>query len=78
VIVGLLYALKWLRHPAEARAERKHPVKMNFVPTLSIGILLVAGAWLPSSPAAALPLWTLGALLHLELHAGHHERLDPP
>ena len=65
VIVGLLYALKWLRHPAEARAERKHPVKMNFVPTLSIGILLVAGAWLPSSPAAALPLWTLGALLHL-------------
>ena len=65
VIVGLLYALKWLRYPAEARAERKHPVKMNFVPTLSIGILLVAGAWLPSSPAAALPLWTLGALLHL-------------
>lgn len=65
VIVGLLYALKWLRHPAEAQAERKHPVKMNFVPTLSIGILLVAGAWVPSSEAAALPLWTLGALLHL-------------
>ncbi|WP_298599571.1 SLAC1 anion channel family protein [Zoogloea sp.] len=65
VIVGLLYALKWLRHPAEARAERKHPVKMNFVPTLSIGILLVASAWTPSSPALALPLWTLGALLHL-------------
>ena len=32
VVVGLLYALKWLRHPAEARAERQHPVKMNFVP----------------------------------------------
>lgn len=65
VLLCALYGLKAMRHPDAVAAERRHPVKMNFFPTISIGILLLAIAWHGVAPEAARWLWMLGAALHL-------------
>lgn len=67
VVVAFAYLVKWLRHPDAVHAERAHPVKMNFVPTISIGILLLGVAWQPVVPAFASGVWAVGAALHLAL-----------
>ena len=67
VVVAFAYLVKWLRHPDAVHAERAHPVKMNFVPTISIGILLLGVAWQPVVPAFASGVWVVGAALHLAL-----------
>ncbi len=61
----LNYGLKMLRHPAAVLAEQAHPVKQNFFPAISIGLLLMAAAWLPAAPTAAHALWVIAAALHL-------------
>lgn len=65
VLITLLYALKLSRHPEAVAAERRHPVRMNFFPTFSIGILLLAIAWHGAAPEVARWLWAIGAVLHL-------------
>lgn len=65
LLVGTLYALKWLRHPAAARAELRHPVRMTFAPTLTISLLVLATAGQDVVPALASALWWVGAVGHL-------------
>lgn len=60
-----IYALKLMRHPAEVDAERRHPVRLNFFPASSIGLLLLAIAWAPDAPDAARWMWMTGAAAHL-------------
>lgn len=64
-LVALLYAGKWLRHPAAARAELARPGALPLVagPTTSVLVLAAAGADSVSGPARA--LWWVGALAHL-------------
>lgn len=62
-----LYAWKMLRFPDEVVREFRHPVKLNFFPALSIGILLIAVALIQIAPAASSYLWLVGAALHLAL-----------
>lgn len=64
-VVASLYALKWLRHPAAARAELRHPIRMSFAPTITIAALLLATAGAPIVPDAAQIAWWIGALGHL-------------
>ena len=61
----VLYGAKWLRHPGAVKTERAHPVKLNFFPAISIGLLLLSACWAQDAPAIARWLWTLGAALHL-------------
>jgi len=63
----VLYLLKWMRYPKAAAAERHHPIRINFLPTTSIGVLLLAVGWKPISPDVAQVLWMIGAPLHLLL-----------
>lgn len=65
VVVSVAYAVKWRRHPAAARAELRHPVRMTFAPTLTISILILATALQDLAPALAVVLWWVGALGHL-------------
>ncbi len=44
VVISMLYAAKWLRFPAAARAEIRHPVRMTFVPTTTISVLILVTA----------------------------------
>lgn len=67
VILTALYALKIVRHPAEVVAEFRHPVKLAFVPTFSISLILLSIAYLQSAPGLSFWLWTVGTLLHLAL-----------
>ncbi|AHF03614.1 C4-dicarboxylate ABC transporter [Marichromatium purpuratum 984] len=63
--LALLYAAKLLRHPQAVLAELRHPVKLNFFPTISISLLLLAIAYLPLQQVVSQTLWFAGAALHL-------------
>jgi tellurite resistance protein len=65
VLVAGVYASKLVRHPDAVIAELNHPVRLNFVPTASISLLLLSVALLPRMPAAAAAFWALGAASQL-------------
>jgi tellurite resistance protein len=65
VLLLVLYAAKWLRHPAAARAELRHPIRMTFAPTVTIALLVVATAARDAAPGVASVLWWVGAVGHL-------------
>jgi len=63
-LVGV-YGSKLLLHRSAVLGELRHPVKLNFFPTISISLLLLAIAFLPIEPAISRPLWLAGTALHL-------------
>ncbi|BEH12949.1 SLAC1 anion channel family protein [Marinobacter sp. KM021] len=65
VSLALLYALKAARYPQQVKAELNHPIKLNFAPTISIGLILLSIALLPHHQGASLIIWGLGTVLHL-------------
>ncbi len=65
LVVGTAYAAKWVRFPAAARAELRHPVRMTFAPTVTISLLLLATAGQSVAPDVASVLWWVGAVSHL-------------
>lgn len=65
--LAVLYLLKWVRYPKAAAAERHHPIRINFLPAISISLLLLAAGWRSINPAVAQLLWMVGAPLHLML-----------
>ena len=65
VILLVFYGLKTLRYPQAVAMEMRHPVRINFFPTISISLLLLAIAYLESAPEAAFWLWSTGTILHL-------------
>jgi tellurite resistance protein len=62
-----LYLTKLVRYRAAVVAELGHPVHLNFFPTISVSLLLLAVGTLPHWPGAAGVLWVLGSSLHLLL-----------
>ena len=67
LLLAGMYAAKWLRHPQAAMAEARHPVRINFLAAISIGMLLLATAWLDDAPRFAASIWSAGAALQLAL-----------
>lgn len=66
-LVAALYSVKVIRYRAAAAQEWGHPVKMNFVPTASIALILLSIVWLPVSAPYSKLLWLAGVGLHLFL-----------
>lgn len=62
-----LYAAKALKYHDSVVQEWGHPIKINFVPTISIGLILLSIAWLPIQPAYSKLLWLIGTMIHLLL-----------
>jgi len=60
-----IYLVKLARYRQAVLAELRHPVKLNFFPTISISLLLLSIAYLPLQPGVSQVLWTLGTGLHL-------------
>jgi tellurite resistance protein len=60
-----IYGLKLARHPAEVLKELRHPVRVNFFATISIGMVLLATLAYERSATTAAWIWTAAALLHL-------------
>ena len=67
VFVGLtlFYTGKFLINREAVIEELNHPIKLNFFPTISISLLLLAIAFLPLNADFSRPLWLAGAGLHL-------------
>lgn len=61
----VVYGMKLMRHPGAVKAERAHPVRLNFFPAISIGVLLLAISWAQDAPAIAQWMWYVGAAVHL-------------
>jgi tellurite resistance protein len=64
-IISLFYLGKLLFHRHAVVSELRHPVKLNFFPTISISLLLLAIAFLPLNANISHPLWIAGTILHL-------------
>jgi tellurite resistance protein len=73
-LLAAVYVAKLIRFGAAARQEWLHPIKMNFVPAVSISLILLAIAWHPVSAPYSRLLWLAGTALHLvlTLHAVSH------
>jgi tellurite resistance protein len=67
VVFLLIYAAKLLSYRGQVAQEWGHPVKLNFFPTISISLLLLASATLELSPTLSYWLWVLGTVLQLAL-----------
>ncbi|NEV62546.1 SLAC1 anion channel family protein [Thiorhodococcus minor] len=65
VVLATLYGTKLLLYREFVLKEIRHPVKLNFFPTISISLLLLAIAFLGLMPQVSRLLWISGALLHL-------------
>jgi tellurite resistance protein len=65
IALGGLYIAKFMKYRAAVAQEWAHPVKMNFVPTISIALILLGIGWLPLSAPYSKLLWLLGTTLHL-------------
>ncbi|WP_299927598.1 SLAC1 anion channel family protein [uncultured Pelagimonas sp.] len=61
-VVAALYVLKSLRFQAAVAGEWGHPVRMAFFPAISISLMLIATAMLPTMPGIASWVWSIGAL----------------
>lgn len=61
----LLYVVKVIRYPLDVLGEIRHPVKLAFVPSFSIAMLLMSVALLHTAPVASFWAWVVGAILHL-------------
>jgi len=62
-----VFAVKTVRYPRETLAEIRHPVKLAFVPTISISLLLLAIAAMHQAPALSKGLWVAGTVIHAGL-----------
>jgi tellurite resistance protein len=77
-----LYLTKLARYRDAVTAELGHPIHLNFVPTISISLLLLAVGTLPHWPGVAGILWVVGTSLHLLLTLYvmgvwiHHEHFE--
>ena len=67
VVLAALYSAKAVRHQVMVQAEIMHPVKQAFVPTFSIGLILLGIATYASAPGLSFWLWSVGTALHLVL-----------
>jgi len=67
VILLGFYLVKLVRHRAAVQRELQHPIILNFFPTVSISLILLAIATLNLVPALSHLLWIGGTALHLAL-----------
>ncbi len=77
-----IYLSKIARYRAAVLAELRHPIKLNFFPTISISIILLSTATLQMAPRLSELLWFSGGSLHLLFTFYimniwiHHEHLE--
>ncbi|ADC63973.1 SLAC1 anion channel family protein [Allochromatium vinosum] len=63
--LAINYLLKLVLYRGAVVRELRHPIKINFFPTISMSLLLLAIAFLPISMSISAPLWMAGTGLHL-------------
>lgn len=66
-VVGATYLAKVVLHRAAVLAEWRHPVKLAFVPTLTISLVIVSAALAEQAPVVSAALFWVGAPAQLLL-----------
>ncbi|MDY0271288.1 MAG: SLAC1 anion channel family protein [Advenella sp.] len=66
VFLLIVYTSKLFRFPEEVKKEWCHPVKINFMAAITIGLLLVSISWL-SVPGVSKWMWAVATLGHFLL-----------
>jgi len=61
----LIYSTKLIRYRPSVMRELKHPIKLNFFPSISISMLLLSICFMPINIAITHQLWLVGSALHL-------------
>ena len=59
-----IYLLKIFRYPEQVWGEINHPVKIAFLPTFSISLILLSIALLSSNTAVSFWFWVIGTSMH--------------
>jgi tellurite resistance protein len=67
VLIALTYVVKLVVYPREVLKEFRHPIRINFFPAASIGLILLSIVEVEAAPTLALALWLAGTTLHLVL-----------
>lgn len=67
LLLVAIYAAKALKYPRDVLGEMQHPVKVAFVPTISIALILLAIAFPRDCADLSFWLWVVGVSLHLTL-----------
>ncbi len=65
VIISGLYFTKVFSYPRVVAEELLHPIKMHFLPTFSVSLLLLSVAFLGEYPVLSKSFWIPGTVLHL-------------
>jgi tellurite resistance protein len=66
LIIAITYLTKLLRHSKQVVEEFRHPIRLSFFPTISIGVLLLVIAGEGLLPrGVSLTLWTIGSSAQL-------------
>ncbi len=66
-VLATFYMIKLSRYPDAVAAEIKHPVKLSFFPSISIGLILLGTALAELEPYSAQVFWWSGVILQLFL-----------
>ncbi|MCP4996229.1 MAG: C4-dicarboxylate ABC transporter, partial [Gammaproteobacteria bacterium] len=65
VVLVIIYSTKLIRYRSLVMQELRHPIKLNFFPSISISMLLLSICFMPINMAITHPLWLAGTALHL-------------
>lgn len=68
-IIFIGHALRVLRHPEALVSDLKHPIRSAFAGGLSIGLMIIAGGFLPYSFDLAAVIWGVAVAIHLTIGA---------
>ncbi|WP_236105441.1 SLAC1 family transporter [Zavarzinia marina] len=67
LLIALLHVMRALNHPGALAGDLRHPIRSAFAGAVSIGLLIVAGGFIPYAPAFAAGLWLVAVGLHLAI-----------
>jgi len=65
VILIMVYGFKLLNYRDQVQKELRHPIKLNFFPTISISLILLSVIFLSLNTTVSQYLWVCGSSLHL-------------
>lgn len=65
IAISLAYLAKLIRHADAVIEDLNHPIRMAFVPTITISLLILATGLSEIAPSFASGLWWVGAVGHL-------------
>ena len=66
-VLAITYLAKFIKYPKDVLEEISHPVKISFMPTISIGLLLLSIAFLKINMSISFWAWTIGTVMHFSM-----------